>query len=202
MAEGLDRLGIFGGTFDPPHLGHLILAETVADALDLERVLFVPAGQPPLKEDWVITPVEHRLAMVKAAIAGNRRFAISRADIDRPGPHYSVDMVRIIAAEYPGTDLFFMIGSDSLRDLPRWHNPGGLIELCTLAVVRRPSAEPDMDALELAIPGIKSRVCFVDAPLIQIAGRELRRRVREGLSIRYRVTDAVLEYITRHGLYK
>ena len=202
MAEGLDRLGIFGGTFDPPHLGHLILAETVADALDLERVLFVPAGQPPLKEDWVITPVEHRLAMVKAAIAGNRRFAISRADIDRPGPHYSVDMVRIIAAEYPGTELFFMIGSDSLRDLPRWHNPGELIKLCTLAVVRRPSAEPDMDALELAIPGIKSRVWFVDAPLIQIAGRELRRRVREGLSIRYRVTDAVLEYITRHGLYK
>ncbi len=197
------RLGIYGGTFDPPHLGHLILAETAADSLPLDRVLFVPAGTPPHKNaDSIRSPITHRVAMVKLALAGNDRFAISRVDVDRPGPHYSVDMLRLLHDEYPAAELIFLIGADSLRDLPTWSRPAELIALAKLGVMRRPNvAPPDLAALERDLPGITARVEWVDAPLIDIAASDLARRITAGHSVRYQLPDAVLAYITEHGLY-
>lgn len=197
------RLGIYGGTFDPPHLGHLILAETAADRLDLTRVLFAPAGNPPHKapED-IRSSIDHRLAMVNHALAGNDRFAVSRVDVDRPGPHYSVDALHRLRAEYPAADFFFLIGADSLRDLPTWSRPTELITLATLGVMRRPKVDPpDLQTLEHALPGISTHVEWVDAPLIDISASDLARQIAAGHSVRYRVPDAVLAYINQHGLY-
>jgi nicotinate-nucleotide adenylyltransferase len=195
------RIGLFGGTFDPPHLAHLILGEYAAEALGLSTLLFVPAADPPHKRNEEKTPVEHRLAMLALAVADNPRFTISRVDIDRPGPHYSVDTVQIVQSENPGADIFFVIGSDSLRDLLTWHRPDLLIERCTLAVIRRPGADvrPEMHQNEL--PGLAAQVQMVDAPLLEISSTSIARRLREGRSVRYLVPDGVLTYIGDNQLY-
>jgi nicotinate-nucleotide adenylyltransferase len=200
----MSRIGIFGGTFDPPHLGHLVLTEACADALSLARVLWVPAADPPHKQRATISAVRHRVAMAALSIAGNARFALSRADVDRPGPHYSADLVSIIAAQHPGAALYFLMGGDSLRDLPAWHEPARLLAGCRLGVTRRPGDDVDaaLPALHDALPALAGRLHFVEAPLIEISGSEVRRRVREGLSIRYRVPDAVITYIEKEGLYQ
>lgn len=201
MVRLMDRVGILGGTFDPPHLGHLILAEYAVDALNLSCLLFVPAGNPPHKKHEHNTPVEHRLAMLKLAVGSNSRFTLSRVDVDRPGPHYSLDMVQIIQQQYPGSELYFVMGGDSLRDLPRWHRPADLIRLCKLAVMHRPSdgARPYMH--EDVLPGLAERVVMIDAPLIGISSTEIVNRLRKGLSVRYLVPDAVLNYILTHNVY-
>ncbi len=197
------RLGIYGGTFDPPHLGHLILAETAADTLRLDRVLFVPAGTPPHKAAATLrSAAEHRLAMVRLAIEGNPRFALSRVDLDRPGPHYSVDMLHLLRDEHRGAELFFLIGADSLADLPTWSRPRELIGLACLGVMRRPGAAPDLDALEREIPGLHRRMMWLDAPTIDIAASDLARRIAAGRSVRYQVPDDVCLYIEEHGLYR
>jgi nicotinate-nucleotide adenylyltransferase len=194
------RIGILGGTFDPPHYGHLILAELAADSLNLDRVLFVPAADPPHK-GALRSSAEHRVALVERAIAGNPRFALSRVDLDRPGPHYSVEMVRLLQAEYPDATLIFLIGGDSLRDLPGWSRPDELIRLVRLGVMRRPGSAPDLTQLEREIPGIRERVDWIDAPQIEISASALAQRVRAGLSIRYQTPDAVRAYIEEHRLY-
>lgn len=194
------RIGILGGTFDPPHYGHLILAELAADGLALDLVLFVPAADPPHK-GALRASAEHRVALVERAIAGNPRFALSRVDLDRPGPHYSVEMVQLLQAQYPGATLIFLIGGDSLRDLPTWSRPGKLIELARLGVMRRPGSAPDLAPLEREIPGIRARVDWIDAPQIEISASDLARRVDAGLSIRYQTPDAVRAYIEEHRLY-
>lgn len=194
-------IGIFGGTFDPPHMGHLILAETCADALTLARVLWVPAADPPHKQGAPISAARHRVAMVAIAIADNPRFALSRIDVDRRGPHYSADMVRLIAEQYPGEQLYFLIGGDSLHDLPTWHEPARLLAGCKLAVMRRPSDHVDLNSLYAQLPGLERALCFVDTPLLDLSATEVRQRVRAGLSIRYRVPEGVSEYITRERLY-
>src|SRR3990172_3540106 len=148
------NLGVFGGTFDPPHLGHLILAEAARDQLRLERVLWVVAGQSPLKLDRALSPAESRAAMVQAAIAGEPSFVLSRVDLDRPGPHYTVEALKILARENPGAELFFIMGEDSLRDLPRWRRPGEIIALARLAVCRRPGVSLNLEHLESLIPGV------------------------------------------------
>ncbi len=198
-----ERIGVYGGTFDPPHLGHLILAETAADSLALARVLFVPAADPPHKAAATIrATAAHRLAMVELAIAGNPRFALSRVDVDRPGPHYSVDMLRLLRAQFPAAELVFLIGVDSLRDLPTWSRPRELLRLATLGVMRRPFVEVDLAALEAQLPGVSERIAWIDAPLIDIAARDLARRIANGYSIRYQVTENVRAYIARHQLYR
>lgn len=198
-----NRLGIYGGTFDPPHLGHLVLAETAADSLDLSRVLFVPAADPPHKSSRVVrASAVHRLHMVERAIADNPRFALSRVDMDRPGPHYTVDMLTRLRAEYPGTDLIFLIGADSLRDLPTWSRPAELIQLAALGVMPRPGITPDIDALERQIPGLKARVSWIDAPLLEISASGLAARIAAGKSVRYQVPDAVCAYIEEQGIYR
>jgi nicotinate-nucleotide adenylyltransferase len=193
---------MLGGTFDPPHLGHLILAEYAADALNLTRLLFVPAGDPPHKQHESKTPIIHRLAMLDRALSDNDRFRISRADVDRPGPHYSVDMVRMIGQEYPDAELYFVMGGDSLRDLPTWHLPQDFIRLCQLAVMRRPGDSATAGMHEPVLPGLVERVHMIDAPLIDISGIHIRARIHAGQSIRYLVPESVRDYIQFNNLYK
>lgn len=201
--KSAERLGIFGGTFDPPHLGHLILAETAADCLALGQVLFVPAADPPHKRASAIrAAAEHRLAMTALAIADNPRFALSRVDMDRPGPHYTVDMLHLLREQYPAAELFLLLGSDSLRDLPAWSRPAELIALASLGVMRRPGVEPDLDALEKVLPGLRACLHWIPAPPIDLASSAIADLVAAGRSVRYLVPDRVLDYITAYGLYR
>lgn len=198
----MTRLGLLGGTFDPPHYGHLVLAEQARIQLGLDRVLFLPAAQPPHKPAAEVTPIEHRLNMLARAIAGNPFFEISRADIDRPGPHYTADLLMMLREQHPEATFFFLMGADSLVDLPRWRDPHRLIRMTWLAVMPRPGYVVHMPLLEQALPGIGERIVWLDAPFLDIASHDLRRRVRSGGSIRYLVPPEVEAYIYAHGLYR
>lgn len=196
------RLGVFGGTFDPVHCGHLVAAEEVRYRLRLDKVLFVPAGMPPHKLDHDITPTRHRLAMLELAIASNPGFALSRVDIDRHGPCYTVDTLALLHEEYgPGTELFFLMGMDSLADLLTWKEPERLIRLAWIVVVGRPGFQADVDELDKVLPGAAERICIVDTPLMEVSSSDIRQRVREGAPIRYQVPEAVEAYIRAHRLY-
>lgn len=195
------RLGVLGGTFDPPHYGHLALAETARAQLGLARVFFVPAGDPPHKPGYPLTPAEHRAAMVEAAIADNPAFILSRVDLDRPGPHYTVDMLALLKARFPEAEFYFLMGSDSLAEFPTWHNPAGILRQATLGVMERPGRAADLESLERELPGIRERVVWLDAPHLGISATDLRRRVRQGLPLRYLVPPAVEAYIREHRLY-
>ena len=197
------RIGVFGGTFDPIHMGHLVAAEEARVRLGLERVIFVPAGIPPHKMNEEILPARHRLAMVELAIASNPHFTVSRVDIDRTGPSYTVDTIKLLRDELGAeTEIYFIMGSDSLRELPTWHEPEELIRLCRLVVMTRPGYTIDLEGLEKVLPGISSRVQFIDMPHLAISSSDLQRRVREGLPIKYQVPREVEEYIYTHSLYR
>ena len=197
------RLGIFGGTFDPPHLGHLILAAEAHAQLGLDRVLFVLTADPPHKRDHYITPVEDRLAMLATAIKGQAIFELSRVEIDRPGPHYAVDTLRLLAKEHQGNKLVYLIGGDSLRALSDWDRPQEFIAVCdALAAMRRPGTRIDLDDLEQALPGLTAKLEFVDAPLLEISSSEIRERVRDGGHYRFYLPGAVYQVINERGLYK
>lgn len=198
----MTRLGVFGGTFNPPHYGHLILAEQARDQLSLDCVLWAPAADPPHKQGQPITPVAHRLAMVSLAVEDNPGFEISTVDINRAGPHYSADMLALLNDAYPGAELFFLIGGDSLRDITTWHEPATILREARLAVMVRPGAEMDLDRLEAQLPGISERLEWVDAPLIDISGRDIRTRVATGQSIRYLLPPPVQAYIDQQSLYQ
>lgn len=197
----IKRLGILGGTFNPPHIGHLILAETAADELSLDRVFFVPAGNPPHKHGVPRAAAERRLAMVQLAITGNPRFTVSSVDMDRPGPHYTTDMVRIFQNHYPQAEIFFLMGSDSLRDLLAWHNPQLLIELANLVVMQRPSMYPNLTQLSRELPGLLERVHFLNAPEIEISSTAIVALLKDNRSVHYRVCASVLKYIMENRLY-
>jgi len=197
-----NRIGLFGGTFDPPHLGHLILASEAQSQLELNRLLWILTPEPPHKQENFITPVEHRFAMVKLAIADNPTFELSRIELDRPGPHYTLDTINLIAKQNPGADIVPVIGGDSLRELPQWHESQKIVYACHwIGVMRRPNEEPNLDELERKLPGISSKVHYVDAPLLEIASREIRNRIAEGHSVRYYLPKPVYEYIEQHHLY-
>ncbi len=198
----MTRLGILGGTFDPPHIAHLVMADQARSQLNLSRVLVVLAGQPPHKLGRPVTPIEHRLTMTQLAIADNASLALSRVEVDRPGPHYTADTLAMLRAAHPEDDLYLLIGSDSLRDLTAWRDPARVIAQARLAVMRRPDAEPDMRALEVALPEISARIEWVDAPWLDVSSHDIQRRVRAGLSIRHLVPAAVERYIVEHGLYR
>lgn len=197
----LKSLGVLGGTFDPPHYGHLALAENARVQLRLERVLFVPAGQQPLKRDRAITSARHRAAMVEAAIADNPGFALSRVDLDRPGPHYTTDTLALLRKAHPEAELFFLVGGDSLAQLAAWHDPAGIVHQARLAAMPRPGWEVDLGELEQAVPGVCERLVWLDTPCLDIAASDLRRRARQGLPLRYLVPPAVEAYIYKHRLY-
>jgi len=196
-------LGLFGGTFDPPHVGHLILADEARAQLGLDRLLWVLTSDPPHKQGQPITPLEHRLAMVERAIAGDPGFELSRLEMDRPGPHYALDTVRLALEQNPGCQVAYLIGGDSLHDLPTWHRPADLVAACrTLGVMRRPGDGVDLAELEKLIPGITARVRFVDAPLVDVASHEIRSRIAQGRPFRYLLPPAVYEYVRDHALYR
>jgi nicotinate-nucleotide adenylyltransferase len=196
-------IGLFGGTFDPPHIGHLILSAEAGAQLGLDRLLWLLTPNPPHKQNQAITPLEHRLAMVKLAISGNRQFELSTVEMDRPGPHYALDTVRIISEQNPSADLIYLMGGDSLRDLPTWHRPAELVAaLRFIAVMRRPNDSIDVPALKKNIPGLTAKIRYVDAPLIDIAAHEIRQRVAAGRPFRYFLPSAVYNYIVEHNLYR
>jgi nicotinate-nucleotide adenylyltransferase len=196
------RIGVLGGTFDPPHLGHLILGEQARDQLDLDRVLWVPAAVPPHKQAQSVTSTDHRLAMVQLAINDNDAFELSRVDLDRPGPHFTADMLQILRDLHAKSELHFLLGGDSLRDLLTWREPQRIIQSASLVVMERPHTEYDLQALEAEIQGIAKKVITITTPLIEIAGSDLRQRVLRGNSIRYLVPSRVCDYITHHHLYQ
>ncbi len=197
------RLGVFGGTFDPPHLGHLILAAEAADQLRLERVLWVITPDPPHKLGRAISPLAVRMLLLEAALAGEPRFSISRVDVDRPGPQYAVDTLRLLTQEFPEAELVYLLGGDSLRDLPLWYDPLGLLaQVNELGVMRRPGDEVDMDRLESILPGITAKTRFVDSPLIEIASSDIRERVRSSRQYAYFLPERVRELIEQNGWYR
>ena len=199
----MQTIGIFGGTFDPPHLGHLILAAEARAQLGLERLLWVLTPDPPHKQGQSIAPLEHRLEMVKLAIADDPQFEISSVELTRTGPHYALDTVNILAGQNPGVNLAYLMGGDSLRDLPHWHRPADFLSACHLiGVMRRPGDTIELATLEKTLPGLLSKVRFVEAPLLDIAAQEIRRRIAEGRPFRYFLPERVYEYIDRHGLYR
>jgi len=195
------RLGVFGGTFDPPHLGHLALASAARDQLRLDQVLWVVAGQSPLKVDRHLSPAETRAAMVQAAIADNPAFVLSRVDLDRPGPHYTVDTLTLLKREFPNAELYFIMGEDSLRDLPRWRDPGGIVARAWLAVLDRPGAEVNVRELESAIPGVAGKVVWVQLSPLAIASSDIQRRVAAGQPVKQLLPEGVWEVIEREKLY-
>jgi nicotinate-nucleotide adenylyltransferase len=195
-------IGLFGGTFDPPHIGHLILAAETHAQLGLDQLLWVLTPDPPHKQGQPITPLEHRLAMVELAISDNHRFELCTVEIDRPGPHFALETVKILAEQNPAAKLVYVMGGDSLRDLPSWHRPTDLLAaLHFIGVMRRPGDSIDLPALDKIIPGLAGKVRYVDAPLLDIAAHEIRQRVANGRPFRYFLPPAVFDYILEHNLY-
>jgi nicotinate-nucleotide adenylyltransferase len=197
-----ERLGLFGGTFDPPHVGHLILASEAKSQLELSRVLWTVTPDPPHKQDQPITSLEHRLAMVRLAIENDPSFELSDVELSRPGPHYTVDTIKLLAQQNPEAEIVPILGGDSLNDLPTWHQPKELLYAAHwVGVMRRPGEQTNLEALERELPGISSKIHYVDAPLLEIASREIRNRVATGKPFRYYLPETVYEYIERHHLY-
>lgn len=198
-----ERIGLLGGTFDPIHLGHLVVAEEARTRLSLDRLLFVPSRQPWRKAGREIAPEADRLAMVRLAVEGNPGFEVSLVDLEREGPSYSVDTVCDVRASLsPEAELYFILGYDALMDLPHWHAPAELARITRLVTVIRPGYALDWSPLEQAIPQARETVMLLETPEIGISSTEVRQRVAAGRSIRYWVPDLVAEYIQQQGLYR
>ena len=198
-----ERVGLFGGTFDPPHLGHLILASEAQSQLGLTRLLWTVTPEPPHKQDQSITPLEHRLAMVKLAIEDNPAFELSYVELNRPGPHYTIDTIKLLAEQNPDAEIVPIIGGDSLNDLPTWHQPKEILYAAHwVGVMRRPGEETNLQELEQELPGITSKIHYVEAPLLEIASSQIRNRSATGKPFRYYLPEPVYEYIEKHHLYQ
>ena len=195
------QIGLLGGTFDPPHYGHMWLAETAKEQLNLDRVLFLPVGQPPHKQDQVVTAVQHRLAMTKLAIQSNPFFHLDTTDIDRPQPHATNSLLPIIQTKYPGARVWLLLGADSLRDFASWEAPVKIIVQCRLGVLGRPGATPDWQYLNQIVPGLPEAVDILSGPAVAISSTEIRQWAAAGNSVRYLVQTAVWQYISENKLY-
>lgn len=197
------RLGIFGGTFDPPHIGHLILASEAGYKLNLDQVLWVVTSHPPHKIDQDITPIRYRMEMVSRTLAAEPFFTLSLIEVERPGPQYVVDTMRILRERYPREELIYLMGGDSLHDLPRWYRPRQFLSYCdALGVMRRPNDEVDLDLLEKELVGIGEKVKFIPTPLIEISSHDIRNRIREKKPFRYFLPEGVYQYILENRLYR
>jgi nicotinate-nucleotide adenylyltransferase len=204
VTDGLrGATGVFGGTFDPIHVAHLAIAEAARDTFGLRRVLFIPAAEPPHKPDRQITPVEHRLAMVELALVGNAGFKVSRIEVDRPGPSYTVDTLEALQ-EIDGNDRFALIlSAESFAELPTWHKPERILQLASVIVAPRDG----YIAVDAAFVGgnvslASAAAVFLDGPRIRLSASEIRERAAAGRSLRYLVPDAVAAYISDHALYQ
>lgn len=199
----MDRIGIFGGTFDPPHHGHLILAGEAERQLNLDLVLWVLTPDPPHKRGRKITPWQIRYEMVAAAISGHSKFKISRVDIDRPPPQYALDTVRLLGQEFPGSELVYLIGVDSLRDLPTWWQPEEFLrKIDWLGVMRRPDIQYDLEKLSQLLPGIREKILWIDAPLVDISSSRLRKSILLELNCENEIPEAVGQLIEKYHLYR
>lgn len=200
-------LGVFGGTFDPIHVAHLAVAEAAREDAGLEGVLFIPAGEPPHKVGRPITAAEDRFAMVRAAIAGNDAFDITRMELERDGPSYTVDTLRDLRAQRiadgRSPELALILSAEAFVELPTWHDPVGVLGLAALVVAPRDGyADASSDFLERQFPGVATRAVFLDGPRMRLSASELRGRAAAGRSLRYLVPDAVAAYIGDHALYQ
>lgn len=193
-ASAPQRIGILGGTFDPPHVGHFMVAADVFAALELDRLLLIPAASPPHKQGQVRATAEQRLAMVRAAAEGDDRFEVDDIELRRPGASYTVDTLRELRTRHPGAELFFVIGMDQFRELHTWREPEEVARLARLAVVSR---DGDLPVGESPIPVVPVGVTRID-----LSATDIRRRVQDGESIRYFVPEPVREFIEREGLYR
>ena len=198
------KIGILGGTFDPPQMGHLILAEYTKEALQMDHILFVPVADHPIKKDATRSPINHRLAMLNLAIADNDTFSVSRVDIDREGPHYSADTVMILQDQYPDAQLYFVMGGDNLRSLPTWKRAEDLYKCCRLAVMKRADENIALDMHDDILPGLSQKVDIIDVPMLSVwlSSTHVVDRIHDNLSVRYLVPDSVLEYIASNNLYR
>ena len=197
------NIGILGGTFDPIHVGHLVVAEEARVGLGLSEVLFVPAGQPWLKVDHTITAAIHRVEMVRLAITNNPYFKLCTLEVERSGPSYSIDTITALQSQLGIQSFFFILGSDSLAGFHLWKEPAKLLPMCQLVVVPRLDLNlPDLKFLESRIPGLVHSVIELNAPIIEVSSSKIRQRVAQGLSIRYLVPEMVEKYIVEQKLYR
>lgn len=196
------RIGIFGGTFDPPHNGHIRLAESALLQLELHRLLWVLTSDPPHKKDQRITSLEHRLLMSEMILNDHPRLELSRVDIDRPGPHYALDTVRAIRLDHPKAVIIYIMGGDSLLDLPSWYRPEEFIQACDeIGVMHRPENPTDTSILETILPGLKEKIHRLDAPLVEISSSEIRQKIAAGEEIKDLLPASVYNYIKINHLY-
>jgi nicotinate-nucleotide adenylyltransferase len=195
------NIGVLGGTFDPIHIGHLVIAEEARIKLGFSEVLFVPAGQPWRKLDRNITPADQRVEMVRRAIADNPHFKLFTLEVERPGPSYTVDTLTMLQKQLGSkASLFFILGRDTLAELPLWKEPKKVVQLCRLVVPPRLGSK-DLKHLEAAIPGLLDKVIQLDMPVIGISSAEIRQRIAQGLTIRYLVPAEVEKYIRERKFY-
>lgn len=196
-------IGVFGGTFDPPHLAHVVLADEARHELNLEKVLWVLTAQPPHKPNKPISAVEHRLSMVEVVTRGDVNFELSRADLDRAPPYYALGTLSWLRERYPGKDLAYIMGSDSLEDLPNWHNPKAFVDACDcIGVMERRGAQADLQQLESKLPGLAGKLKFFDVPSLEISGSEIRERAKACGPYRYFLLPEVYNYIQINNLYQ
>jgi nicotinate-nucleotide adenylyltransferase len=196
-------VGVFGGTFDPIHIGHLAATEDAAWRLGLDRVLFVPNRQPPHKEGRYVSRVEDRVAMVELAVADNPRFEVSHIELEREGPSYTLDTLREMRRRLPDDAIHFLVGCDAVGQLHTWHEPDSLLAEFGLVVMERPTGTAvDWEGVEKRFPYIRRQVDIVDVAEMDVSGHDIRRRVAEGRPIRYYVLPAVERYIMEHRLYR
>jgi len=201
----MERLGIFGGTFDPPHFGHLILASEAAYQLHLDRVLWVLTPDPPHKNGQIISPIQDRIDLVCAAITRDPCFELSLVDVNRQPPHYSVDTLRILLDQYPSSkyELVFLIGGDSLANILSWHKPRELVSLIReLGVFPRADADIDLPHLEESIPGVTQKIHWIGAPMIDISASYIRNLVKQSGPYRYYLSSEVASIIQSKKLYQ
>jgi nicotinate-nucleotide adenylyltransferase len=197
------KIGLFGGTFDPIHVAHLILAEEAFIQLDLDQVRFILTPDPPHKIDSSISPVEYRLEMLSAAIHNNPRFVLSRVELDRPPPHYAVDTVKIIKKESPDFHICYLMGGDSLHELNTWHNPKEFVDICdSIGVMLRPDVMVDLVRLEEDLPGIQDKIDIIIGPLIDISGSKIRQNIKSNRPFRYYLPESVYQIIEKYRLYR
>ncbi|MDD5311722.1 MAG: nicotinate-nucleotide adenylyltransferase [Dehalococcoidia bacterium] len=198
------KVGILGGSFDPIHLAHLIIAEEARTKLDLDYVMFIPAGLPWMKSGNNLTGADHRLNMVKIAVQSNTNFKFSTVEVDQPGPSYTVDTLEKISKELgPKTEIFFLLGWDSLAEMPKWKAPYRISKMAKLVAFPRPGfAKPDLSLLESSMPDIANRIVMLDGPYIGISSTTIRAKVASGKSVRYLVPPDVEEYINKNRLYQ
>jgi nicotinate-nucleotide adenylyltransferase len=197
------RIGIFGGTFDPPHIGHQILAAEALEQLKLDQIFWVLTPYPPHKIQQKITTLTHRLRMVELAIEGNHKFILSRVDIDRQPPHYAVDTMSILRKQAPDDEFYYLMGMDSLYDLPAWHCPTDFVDLCNgIVVMVRQGEILETSKLDNEITGLDSKLHYLKTPIIEISASDIRTRIGDGKQYRYFVPEKVYQYIVNNHLYK